>query len=79
MAVVQELSDRDMANRRAVAERLIRISSDDAIALMTAEAHFHLSGRSLLDEGKFTKCTCDCLVAFTGPYFFEDEDVIKCM
>jgi hypothetical protein len=44
MAVVQESSDRDMANRSAVAERLIGMLFDDVIILMTDEAHFHLSG-----------------------------------
>jgi hypothetical protein len=43
MAVVQELGDRHMANRNAVAKRLIWIPSDDVI-LMTDVAHFHLSG-----------------------------------
>jgi hypothetical protein len=43
MAVVQQLSDRDMANRSRVAERLIGILSDDVIH-MTDEAQFHLSG-----------------------------------
>jgi hypothetical protein len=41
--VVQELRDRDMANRSTVAERLIGILSDDVI-LMTDDAYFHLSG-----------------------------------
>jgi hypothetical protein len=44
MVVVQELSDRDMANRSTVAERLIWSLCDDIIILMTDEAHFHLSG-----------------------------------
>jgi hypothetical protein len=44
MVVVRELSDLDMANRRAVAERLIGILRDDVIILMTDDAHFHLSG-----------------------------------
>jgi hypothetical protein len=44
MVVVQELSDRDMANCSTVAERLIRILSDDPIILMTDEAHFSLTG-----------------------------------
>jgi hypothetical protein len=43
MVVVRGLSDRDVANRSTVAERLIRIMSDDVI-LVTDEAHFHLSG-----------------------------------
>jgi hypothetical protein len=43
MVVVQDLSDRDVANRNTVAERLIGILSDDVI-LMPDEAHFHLSG-----------------------------------
>jgi hypothetical protein len=41
--VVQQLSDRDMANRSTVAERLIGILSDDVIIIMIDEAHFHLS------------------------------------
>jgi hypothetical protein len=44
MMVVQELSDRDMANRSTIAERLLGILCDDVIILMTDEAHFHLSG-----------------------------------
>jgi hypothetical protein len=44
MVVVQELSDRDMANHSTVAERLIGILSDDVIILLTDETHFHLSG-----------------------------------
>jgi hypothetical protein len=43
MAVVQELSDCDMANRGTVAGCLIGILSDNVITLMTDEAHFHLS------------------------------------
>jgi hypothetical protein len=73
--VVQELSDHDMAIRRMVAERLIRILSDDVIILMTVEAYFHLSGcanrqLSLLGRGKSTAApstassqyTCNSLV-----------------
>jgi hypothetical protein len=41
MVVLQELSDRDMANRITVAKSLIRILSDDVIILMADEAHFH--------------------------------------
>jgi hypothetical protein len=44
MVVVQELSDRDMANHSTVPECLFRILFDDVIILMTDEAHFHLSG-----------------------------------
>jgi hypothetical protein len=44
MAVVQELNDRDMANCSMVAEHLIGSLSNNAINLMTDEAHFHLSG-----------------------------------
>jgi hypothetical protein len=40
----QELSDRDLANRSRVAERLIGILFDDVIVLMTDDAHFHVSG-----------------------------------
>jgi hypothetical protein len=46
MAVVQELGDRDMANRSTAVERLIGILFEDVINLMIAEAHFHLSGCS---------------------------------
>jgi hypothetical protein len=42
IVVVQELSVCDMANCSMVAERLIRILSDNVIILMTDEAHFHL-------------------------------------
>jgi hypothetical protein len=44
MAVMQELSDRDMANHSMVVEHLTGILSDDVIILMTDEAHFQLSG-----------------------------------
>jgi hypothetical protein len=44
MVLVQELSDRAMANRSTVAERLIGILSDDVIFLMADEAQFHISG-----------------------------------
>jgi hypothetical protein len=44
MVLVQELSDRDMANYSTAAERLIRILSDDVIILMTDVALNHLSG-----------------------------------
>jgi hypothetical protein len=44
MAIVQEISDDDMANRGTLAERLIGNLSDDALILMTDEAHFHLCG-----------------------------------
>jgi hypothetical protein len=40
MVVMQELSDHDMANRSMVVEHLTRILLDDAIILMTDEAHF---------------------------------------
>jgi hypothetical protein len=40
MAMVQELSDRDMANRSRVVERLIGILPDDVIILTIDEAHF---------------------------------------
>jgi hypothetical protein len=43
VVVVQGLSDRDMANRSRIAERLIGILFYDFIILMTDEAHFHLS------------------------------------
>jgi hypothetical protein len=43
MVVLQGLSDRDMANRSTVAERLIGILFD-VIILMTDETHFHLYG-----------------------------------
>jgi hypothetical protein len=39
MVVVQELSDRDMANRSTVADRLNGNLSDDVINLMTDETH----------------------------------------
>ena len=47
IAIVQELSDRDMANRRISSEQLLEMLSDDGVintVLMTDEAHFHLSG-----------------------------------
>jgi Asp-tRNA(Asn)/Glu-tRNA(Gln) amidotransferase B subunit len=39
MVVVQELSDRDMANHSKVVEHLIKNLSDDVIILTTDEAH----------------------------------------
>ena len=45
--IVQELNDRDMANRRISFEQLLEMSNDDGVInslLMTDEAHFHLSG-----------------------------------
>jgi hypothetical protein len=60
MVVMQELADHGMANRSAVAERLIGILCDDVIILLTDEAHFHLSGSvkeqnfHYLAEGKST-------------------------
>jgi hypothetical protein len=39
MVAVQETSDRDVANRSKVAERLIGILSDDVIILMTDGVH----------------------------------------
>jgi len=47
IAIVQELSDRDMANRRISSEQLLEMLNDDRVintVLMTDEAHFHLSG-----------------------------------
>ena len=46
-AIVQELNDRDMANRRISSEQLLEMLNDDGVIntlLMTDEAHFHLSG-----------------------------------
>ena len=46
-AILQELSNRDMANRRISSEQLLEMLSDDGVintVLMTDEAHFHLSG-----------------------------------
>jgi len=46
-ATVQELSDRDMANRRISSEQLLKMLIDDCVintVLMADEAHFHLSG-----------------------------------
>jgi len=47
IAIVQELSDRDMANHRISSEQLLEMLNDDRVIntfLMTDEAHFHLSG-----------------------------------
>ena len=47
IVIVQELSDRDMANHRISSEQLLEILNDDDVistVLMTDEAHFHLSG-----------------------------------
>ena len=46
-AIVQELNDHDMANRRISSEQLLEILNDGGVInslLMTDEAHFHLSG-----------------------------------
>jgi len=47
IAIFQELSDRDMANRRISFEQLLEMLNDDGFintVIMTDEAHFHLSG-----------------------------------
>ena len=45
--IVQELNNRDMANRRISSEQLLEMLNDDSVIntlLMIDEAHFHLSG-----------------------------------
>jgi hypothetical protein len=89
MVVVQELSDRDLANCRTVAERLIGILSDDLIILMTYEAPFHLSGcvnkqntrcwaeenpQQLHHSAPVTVWRGVENLGVAGPNFFEDED-----
>jgi len=47
IANVQELSDRDMANRRISSEQLLEVLNDDGFintAPMTDEVYFHLPG-----------------------------------
>ena len=47
IAIFQEFSDRDMANRRISSEQLLETLCDDGVIntfLITDEAHFHLSG-----------------------------------
>ena len=47
IAIVQELTDRDMANRRISSEQHLEMQKDDGVintVLMTDEEHFHLSG-----------------------------------
>jgi len=47
IAIVQELSDHDMANCRISSAQLLEMLNDDGViitVLMTDEAHFHLSG-----------------------------------
>jgi len=47
IAIVQELNDRDMANRRISSEQLLEMLNYDGVIntlLMTDEADFHLSG-----------------------------------
>ena len=47
IAIVEELNDRDMANRRISSEQLLEMLNDVGVIstlLMTDEAHFHLSG-----------------------------------
>ena len=46
-AIVQELNDRDMANRWISSEQLLEMLNDDGVIstlLMTHETDFHLSG-----------------------------------
>ena len=46
-AIVQDLSDCDVANHRISYEQLLKTLNDDSVintVLMTDEAHFHLSG-----------------------------------
>jgi len=46
IAIVEELSVRDMADRRIYSEQLLEMLNDDSVintVLMTDEAHFHLS------------------------------------
>jgi hypothetical protein len=54
MEMVQEFSDRDMANYSTVAEHLIGILFNSVIILMTDEAHSHLSGC----VNKWNLCNC---------------------
>ena len=47
IAIVQELNDRDVANRRISSEQLLEMPNDDGVVstlLMTDETHFHLPG-----------------------------------
>ena len=47
ITIVQELSDRNMANCRISSEQLLEMLNHDGVintVLMTDEAHFHLSG-----------------------------------
>jgi len=47
IAIVQELSDRDMANHGISSEQLLEMLNDDGViitVLMIEEAHIHLSG-----------------------------------
>jgi len=46
IVIVQELNDRDMANRRISSEQFLEMLNDDCVintVLMIDEAHFHLS------------------------------------
>jgi hypothetical protein len=87
MVVVQELSDRDMANRSTAVEHLAGILSDDVIILMAGEAHFHLSGSVNKQDFHYwgeedpqqlhqwpLYGVCVANFRGTGPSFFEDED-----
>lgn len=44
MAIVQQLKPNDYANRRAFAEQMIDLMTDEKIFMMSDEAHFHLDG-----------------------------------
>jgi len=47
IAIVQELSDRDMAKSRISSEQLLEMLNDDGVistVLMTDEARFHFTG-----------------------------------
>jgi hypothetical protein len=47
IAIFQEFSDRDIANRTISSEQLLEMLNEDGVkstALMTDEAHFHLPG-----------------------------------
>jgi hypothetical protein len=86
--VLQELSDRDIANRITVANHLIGILFHDVIILMVDEVHFHLSGcvnkqnyRYWLQENLLQLHQrphhSGCVTLFCrviGPYSSEDED-----
>jgi hypothetical protein len=80
IAIIQELSYRDMANHRISSEQLFEMLNDDGVinsVLMTDEAHFHALRRGaegLLPPG----CqTLDVIYISVSRRFFIDVEYMK--